>query len=294
MNLRQIEAFKAVIESGTVSRAADLLHVSQPAASKLVARFEEAAGFEVFARERGRLVPTPEALMLYDEVERIFVGADEIARAARGIRELKRGKLSVGVPMALAGGFIQGVIARFLAGREEVSVSLEARSSPRLIELAAARRIDIGVVALMSDYAGVEVEPLRRLEGVCVLPAGHRLAEREAVTPEDLAGEPFVSLSALDRSRPRIDLVFDQAGVRRDLRIDTPMGFAACAFVARGAGVSIVDPLSAEHYRSAGIVIRPFRPPVHFDLHLCYPADPRRSQLVVELIRIMRAELERY
>ncbi len=294
MNLRQIEAFKAVIETGTVSRAADLLHVSQPAASKLLARFEEAAGFEVFTRERGRLMPTPEALMLYDEVERVFTGADEIVRAARDIQALKRGKLSVGVPMALACGFVQDVIARFLAPRPEVTVSLNARSSPRLLELTAARRMDLAVVGLMSEYPGVEIEPLRRLEGVCVLPPGHRLVGRDVVVPEDLHGEPFVSLSALDHSRPRIDLVFEQAGVRRNLRLDTPMGFAACAFVARGAGVSIVDPLSAEHYRPAGLMAKPFEPPIHFDLYLCFPAGRRPSQLAQSLTRAIRDAIEAF
>jgi DNA-binding transcriptional LysR family regulator len=196
MNLRQLQAFKALIETGTVSQAARALHISQPAASKLVAKFEDTAGFTVFKRERGRLLPTPEALMLYDEVERVFAGVDEIARATRDIRELKRGKVALGVPMALACGLVQGVIDRFLRDRPEVSVSLQTRSSPRLVEFTAARRVDLAVVALMSDYPGVEMELLCRAEGVCVLPPAHRLTAADVVRAEDLHGEPFISLTA--------------------------------------------------------------------------------------------------
>ena len=75
MNLRQIEAFKAVMENGTVVRAAEVMHISQPAVTKLIRAFEWAAGFRVFDRVRGRLIPTAEGLSLYREVERVFATA---------------------------------------------------------------------------------------------------------------------------------------------------------------------------------------------------------------------------
>ena len=68
--------------------------------------------------------------------------------------------------------------------------------------------------------------------------------------------------------------------MRRDLRIETPMGISACAFVAKGAGVSIVDPFSALEFQTAPIVAKPFRPAVAFDIALRYPLNRRRSHLI--------------
>ncbi len=279
MNLRQLEAFKAVIENGTVSQAAEVLRISQPAVSKLIAALEHRVGFTIFERVRGRLVPTPEAGMLYAEVDRAFVGVNEIARAVDSIRDLKKGRLTIGVMPALANGFIQEVITDFLVERPDIAVSMHSRSSQKIHELVAASQFELGITALPIEHSGVETDFLCRVEAFCVLPLAHRLTNRDVIEPKDFEGEPFISLSGPDHARQRIDHPFEEAGVRRDLRIDTPMAASACAFVAKGAGIAIVDPFSALEYKSAPIVLKPFRPMVLFDIGLRYPLNRRRSRI---------------
>jgi DNA-binding transcriptional LysR family regulator len=288
LNFRQLEAFKAVIETGTVSQAAEVLHVSQPAVSKLIANFERAVGFSAFDRVRGRLRPSPEGAMLYREIERAFVGIRQISQAAQDIRELKHGRLLLGVMPALTNGFIQEVTTAFLAERPQVSVTMHARSSLKVIEWLAVQQLDLGVIVGGLDHPGVQAEFLCRVEAVCVLPPNHRLVEREVIEPPDLEGESFISLTTLDQIRPRIDHPFQEANVRRVLRIDTPMAGSACAFVAKGAGVSIVDPFTAHEFLSAPIVVKPFRPAIHLDFDVCFPLSARRSHLTVEFARLLR------
>ena len=102
LNLRQIEAFKAVIEHGTVSRAADILNVSQPAISKLIAHLEADAEVRLFDRVNGRLAPTERGMRLYQEIDRIFSGVQQIENAAEAIRREEQGRLVVGVMPALS------------------------------------------------------------------------------------------------------------------------------------------------------------------------------------------------
>jgi len=83
LKIRQVEAFRALMQRHTVTRAAQTLHVSQPAVSRLLADFEASVGFTLFERQQGRLVPTAEAHVLHEEVERAFVGMDRIAQAAQ-------------------------------------------------------------------------------------------------------------------------------------------------------------------------------------------------------------------
>ena len=89
MNLRQLEAFAAVMKTGSITQAAQSMHLSQPAVSKLIGDLEHALGFDLFIRARGSaLTVTPEAEYFFHEVERSFIGIDALKQAARDIRNL--------------------------------------------------------------------------------------------------------------------------------------------------------------------------------------------------------------
>ncbi|MCP5367154.1 MAG: LysR family transcriptional regulator [Hyphomicrobiales bacterium] len=289
MNLRQLEAFRAVMEIGTVSQAAEMMRISQPAVSKLIAALEHDVGFSLFDRAKGRLVPTPEGEMLFTEVERAFVSTALIARAAENIRDRKQGHLNIGAMPALTLGFLQEVVARFLRDRPNVLVSLHSRSSLEVVNAVAGRQMDMGITMAAIDNPGVDTEFLCRAELVCAIPPNHRLADRDVIEPRDLEDEPFISLTSLDRTRQRIDHPMEEAGVRRNVMIETPMSYSACAFVAKGIGVSIVDPFSAHDFHSAPIVLKPFRPKVETDIALRFPFRRRRSMLIEEFIALLRA-----
>src|SRR5882757_1980975 len=196
MNLRQIEAFRAVIDTGTVSRAAERLSISQPAVTKLLQHLERAIGFALFDRVRGRLSPTAEGMMLYDEVERVFRGLDNLARFTDEIRTLQHGALRIGTMPALSIGFIQDLIARFVETRPAVRVSIQTRTSPKLVEWLVSGHLDVGFTAHPPNHPEVTCVPLCRAELVCILPPGHRLASKSAVHAADLAGEQFISFGA--------------------------------------------------------------------------------------------------
>jgi len=289
LNLRHVEAFRAVIEAGSVSRAAERLNLSQPAVSKYVAAFERRVGFAVFERRRGRLIPTAEALLLHEEVVRLFNGIDSIAQVAEDIRHLRRGRISVGAAPAMSLGFVQGVIERFSARHETVRVSLHTRTSIQLINLTATGRIDL---ALVADYG--EQPAVRRLAGwaldcVVLLPQDHPLADRPQVRAEDLHGERMISLSSFDGMQPRIDTVLAAAGAVPDYRIESQLTGTAAACVAAGLGIAIVDPLTAALFARDGIVARPFRPALALLATLIVPEEGTPSAPTREMIAAVTA-----
>ncbi len=112
---RQIEAFRAVIETGKITAAADVLGTTQPSVSKLIADLEHVAGFGLFERRGRQVIPTQEALALYEEVERSFVGMSKISRVIEDIRDFRKGSLLVAGMPALALKFLPYVIAGFVA-----------------------------------------------------------------------------------------------------------------------------------------------------------------------------------
>src|SRR5579859_3390735 len=146
LNIRQIEAFKALIESGTTGRAALLLNVSQPAVSKLITHLEFDTGLKLFDRLKNRLEPTEHAMRLYDEVERIFAGVRQVESVVDAIRREEQGRLSIGVMPALSGSFIQRTTMSFLKNRQNVFCSVQTLGSHLILDGLLTRKLDVGLV----------------------------------------------------------------------------------------------------------------------------------------------------
>jgi DNA-binding transcriptional LysR family regulator len=293
LNTRQLEALGAMLESGTVTAAAARLGVSQPAVSKLLASLERETGLVLFQRENKRLFPTAEARLLYEETDRHFVGLRRLGAIAEGLRTLKAGKLAIASLPALGLKLLPRLLARFVADKPDARIELQVRTSPTVIDWVLAPLIDLGVSLIPIEHRAVRSELLARVPGVCVLPPDHRLAARETITPEDLAGASFVSLGREDRARHMVDHAFARSGIERRMRIETPLSEVACEFVADGAGVSIVDGMTAALFDARRLVVRPFRPVLTFDLYLLTSAVTPLSQMAVAFKALLQDEMGR-
>lgn len=271
LNTRQLDAFRRVMETGSVSRAAEIMGLTQPAVSKLIGALEAQLGFVLFRRERHRLAPTAEALIFNQESAHLFGQFRRLDRLAEELRRASRGHLVIGSAPVAGLALLPPIIHRFQQERGDVSVSLLIQSSPKLTELAASQLIDVGIGLLPMDDPSVANETLFRGHWVCVLPPGHRLATEAAILPEQLAGEPFISLGDEDQTRHAIDYIFEEAGVSRILRTSCQLGMAACEMVRLGAGVTLMDPVTAYARANADLVVRPFRHAACFELKLLLP-----------------------
>jgi DNA-binding transcriptional LysR family regulator len=285
---RQLEAFRRVIETGSVSRAAEAMHLSQPAVSKLVAALEGHLGFALFRRETHRLVPTAEALVFARESEQFFGQLRRLDRLAEELRRASRGHLVIASAPVAGLGLLPSVIHAFHRARPQVAVSLEIQSSPKLLELAAAQLVDAAIGLLPSDDPLVDCATLLRMPWVCVLPPGHRHRDADAIEPAQLEGEPFISLGEEDRTRHQVDAIFAAAGVNREMMLSAQLGMAACEFVRLGAGVTLMDPVTAYARANADLVVKPFRHPARFEMKLLLPRARTPSAVRDDFVRHLR------
>jgi DNA-binding transcriptional LysR family regulator len=293
LKIRNIEAFHALMMAGTTTEAATMLRVSQPAISRMIGQLERDLGFALFKRAKGRLLPTPEAEIFDGEVEKSFIGIDKLARTAEDIRAKRTGHLRiVGMP-ALSLGFVPKVLDRFMQTRPRLKVTLEVRSSQKVIEWIAAQQFDLGLAVMPVDHPAIEVEPLDPSEAVCVLPPGHPLAAKQTIVPRDLEGVAFVSLGTEHRVRFEIDQAFEAVGVKRSVQVVAQLSAVVCQLVERGRGAGIVDPFTAADFAERGVVVRPFRPAVFFNTALLYPAHRPRSRLTEDFAALLKSSLER-
>lgn len=279
INLRQIEAFKATIECGSVSRAADLMGISQPAASKLLAHLEEDSGLQLFDRLRGRLLPSDQGMRFYDEVQRIFAGVSQIERAAETIRREEQGRLTIGVMPGLSGQFIERIIADFLSEHPKTYVIIKDGSSRYIADWLATRQIDVGIISERFNNPNLTSIPLHDSPMVCVLPLGHRLAEKAEIGPSDMRDERFVSFAPESQTRQLVEATLDAYGIQVDVVMEAGTAPTVCEFVAAGHGISIVHPLLAHPVKNR-VMTRPFVPAISYGMLLSRSRESRDTRLV--------------
>lgn len=294
INLRHIEIFHAVMTTGNTTKAAALLHTSQPTVSRELSRFEKIIGLTLFERTRGRLHPTVQGLRLFEEVQRSWYGLERIRDAAQSLREFRQGELSVACLPVFSQSFLPSLIQPFLARYPQVSVNIVPQDSPLLEEWLSAQRHDLGLTEKASAPAGTRRQPLLTLDEVCVLPAGHRLAHLAILTPQDFQGENYISLSRTDHYRQLLDSLFQEHDVRQRMVVETHSAASVCAMVRAGVGVSVVNPLTALDYATSGIVVRRFSVPVPFTVSLIRPLHRPASALVDAFCNHLLAGASRY
>ena len=290
---RHIEAFRAVMTAGSATGAADLLHSSQPTVSRELARLESLLGYALFERVQGRLRPNARALALWDEVQRSWQGLERVVDRAVALGRPDAVQLSVLCLPALAHALLPGAAARLLQACPHARLSVTPQESPLLEEWMSAQRFDLGLGEQTATPPGTQAEVLLTLDEVAVLPAGHALAMRPVLGLDDFAGLPFVSLSADDPYRRQIDALFAQAGVQRQLRLETHSAVAVCAMVQQGLGVAIVNPLTAlagVNGAGGGLVLRRLAFSVPFSVSMVRPLFRAPLPEVAPMVAALRQE----
>jgi DNA-binding transcriptional LysR family regulator len=291
MNFRQIEAFRAVMLTGTTTEAATLLHTTQPAVSRLIRQFEHASKLKLFELHRGRLVPTPEAKALLREVERSYTGLERVKEAVEALRDAGIGRLAVGAVPSLGMSVLPGVIRAFLEKHRKAAVALHTLGSTHVRDGVASGLFDIGFAAQEIDTSGVKAQPFVTTRAVCVMNREHPLAQKRVVRARDLAGVPLILLTRTDVTRRRLDEVLAAAEVAPRPLVETTYGATVCALALEGVGAGIVNPLIASDFVGRGLVIKPFEPTVFFDIYVLYPLPSPASRLALEFESEVRQAL---
>jgi DNA-binding transcriptional LysR family regulator len=290
INPRQLEAFRSVMLTGSMTLAAETLKISQPAVSRLVRDLEEVLAIRLFRREGNRLIPGAEAQRLFREVDRFYQGMDQIERVAQDLKTVRTGTLRIGSITSLGMDFLSEAIRRFLQTHPDVYVSLEIRPALGILELAAANQIDVGYVGFYgTDYPAVKVEQQWSLPAVCVLPGDHALAVKNEIELGDLQGQRLITLGKNSPLRIRLDQALEAAGVTCQRTLETTFAHAACSLVARGLGITVSDPFTTSFLKDQSLAIRPLVPVIPFLFSMIVPAHQPRPKAVQDFASVVHA-----
>ncbi len=289
MDFRQIEAYWAVMRCGSVTAAARLLNVSQPAVSKTIQRAEDRLGIKLFERARGRMLPTAEGHALFPNVERIFRDIETLKSQASDLGSMRKGVLRIGASSAIAASVMPGAVAAFQAAHPRANIIAMLLPAAELVEKLRANAIDLGFALMRAGEPAVKATPIGTTRLACLLPARHALAARSVIRPADLKDCPIITFPPNSLFGRALDDVFREHGVAWQVAIQVDLSFQAALFVRRGCGIALVDTLMRA-VDLPDVVWRPFEPRLVFPIFELVAADRPLSRTATAFRRLAKLE----
>jgi len=291
MEMREIEIFRAVMHSGSTSRASSLLGISQPAVSQSIRKLEVESGLRLFERVRGRLVPTQEATALLVDVDLCFSGFESIKHRIRSLQTYGLRRLSIASYPALGTGFMARAIANLDVAKRDIQMSLQIMSSREVYQRVLVGQVDFGLMADELSISGLEHSEFMSIPGVIVVAPNHRLAKKAVIEPGDLAKYPFIALNPEDAGRGRLEEALRKVGIELQPIIETPYSSSVCELALGNVGIGMANPISALDYVARGLVLRPVSIEVNFTGLLVFRPGMPLSENAKELLKIMRIQM---
>lgn len=286
MKLRHLEIFHAVMTCGTLSRAAESLNISQPAASKALKNAEQKLGFQLFQRVRGKLLPSSEALTLFEKAQNIYQDLDNLRLLADNLARDPRAKISLGCLPSLGLSLVPELVTDFYQQNSNLVMTLSTEHTETLVKKLDLREIDLALT----------LQPVQQGEITSTV-----IAEVPLVYIDRDFRQGPVAIDEIDQQRwisPGPHSLSAAIATRRDFlttRLNVQTYYMATEFVKRGMGCSITDIFSARHNLDPGL-IHPIEPPMLLPLCLLRRADvslsPISQKLVDFLCKRLRHQLQ--
>ena len=256
MELRQLEAFAAVMSTGSVTAAGRLLGRSQPAISRLLQELEAEIGYPLFARSGPRVTPTEQGFLLYDDVERALTSLQQIRGRADEIARGQAQPLLMAATSALAAGLVPDALKRIEDRIGAARVQLRSASPERVVHAVLSGAAQLGATSLPLEHRGLTVHWIGQAPCVAALPEDDPVAQQAVVPVSALAGRRLITMANPYRLRRRLDAALAANGQTLGT-LETNSSINALAAVRAGLGVSVLEPITAYGAPMAGVAIRP-------------------------------------
>ncbi len=318
MRLRHIEIFEAIRRTGSLTEAAAALHISQPAASKLLAHAESQLGFKLFDRVKGRLVATREAEILTPEIARLNQDLSSVRRLASNLRDRPNGHLRLGCAPALGLGLLPGVVRDSRDAQPGITFDIHTHHSAELVQGLLTRELDLAITFDTNDYPGLtrmglghtelvhlsrraaqgplRLSALSEARGVEAsgaaasgAAASGAVASGAVASGSPTAGDTLIVLDASDASGALLQLALDAQGLAPQVAIQVQTHYVACALVDAGCGDAIVDAITAQAMLRPGMTLRRLEPALRVPISIMTRNQDPLSALHRDLIERLRA-----
>lgn len=271
--------------TGTTIAAANMLNTTQPSISRSIAQIQAAAKLKLFELDRGRLRPTPEAVVLFEAVQRNFLGLETIEETVAHLRRSGIGRLRVACTPALGMSIMPGIIAKFKARQPDVHITFRTISSYDIREGLLNGLYDLGLTTNTLHFEGAQLQTrvVDQVAAVCVMSPSHRLAGNAHIGPRQFQAETLLTLDREDDLSDEWRRALRQAKVTPSSVIETTYSATICRLAEVGAGIGVVNPYVASIFADR-LRVMPLRPAIAVKSFVAYPRHVSMSALASGLI----------
>ncbi|BDB72279.1 LysR family transcriptional regulator [Comamonas thiooxydans] len=291
MRLKHIEVFNALMLTGTVSGAAKLLHVTQPAATQTLQLAEMQLGYQLFTRQKRRLVPTREANELYVEVQKLMTQLESVKRLSVALGKNDATKsLRILIVPSLAVRALPDALSVFRKRYPNIAISVRSMHSNEIARAIALQEADVGIVYGSVMNAGLNEEHIATGRLVCVSRVGKRGDDRRStVALEDLMREPFIRIDEMDPLGAMLADQFTRMGLQPVVGMSVQTHHIAMVFAEQGFGPAIIDSFTAKATQVAELHVRTVIPEIPVEVRALMPRGEISQRPVADFIEAMRA-----
>jgi DNA-binding transcriptional LysR family regulator len=288
VRLRHLEVFHAVMRAGTVSGAARLLHISQPAVTKVLQHAEAQLGLVLFERVRGKFYPTPEAHRLFSEVDKLHAELVSIRRLAANLKAGPQQRVRLSATPALGATVVPSAVARWSRLFADGHCELGTHHTRELVQALVLSELDLGLTLHDPRHPGVHAEVLTQAPMMALVPA--RGAALRARSPLSLEALPtaLIGLSPTDPLGLRVTAECEALGLALHPVVSVQTYQLARQLAEAGVGAAIVDPFTAASADRERVAVRPLEPAITVPLVLLTPVSAPISQAARRLVQEVR------
>jgi DNA-binding transcriptional LysR family regulator len=259
VNLRQMEVFRAVMFAGGVNSAAELLHVSPPAISKVLAQAAKASGLRLFERVKGRLIPTPEAQQLYEEVDKLWHAVEKVRDTSRELAQPTHASLRLVCSASLAPYLVSRTVAKLYEQVPRLQCRVQVVAPDIITQTLLVRSTHLGIALAPHEHPNLATVRSYQCGLACVMRSDHPLARKKTIRPADLVGLRVISSPESTPFGQTLRRAFGAAGEKMHKDFECTSSTTACWFAQAGVGVAVVDQVAIAGGLLAGLEVRPFQ-----------------------------------
>lgn len=278
LTFQQIEAFRAVVLSGTTVAAADMLHTTQPTVSRLIGQAQHASGLKLFVNDRGRLQLTREGRHLFEVVQLNFQGLGRIEQVVAALRESGAGVFRIACTPSLGQSILPLALESFVKDYPQVHFNVQTLDSRQIEEGLRQGLYDIAVTQRAFTGNEFSTQAIHHTGAVCVSAPDHRFSKMPEVRVTDLKDEVLISLPSNDALEIELNRLFAEKKMASPRTIETIYSSTICTFVSRGLGVGIINPYMASVFKDR-LCIRKFSPRIAVTTYVAYARYSPASEL---------------
>lgn len=286
ITLRHLQVLREVVRTGSERAAAKMLDVTQPAVSQQIKQLEGLLGVQLFMRDRGRLVPTAQTMVLFRDTDATFAQMERIAKTVTSLKGIDSDTISIAAPYVFSMKLLPDVIKVLRSRQPIASVQLKSGNYREIVEHVLEGRADIGLGRLPLDDKIFDWRPVATATNVYIFHPNHRFSQKEVIRPEDLIGEPLADVEPQMHSHQMNENAMRYMGAEPNLAIQVDVIGQEVNFVAAGLGITSSNTFAARQFAAFPVEMRPFEPTALYHYVVFWQKGRRLSPVLQDAIDI--------